>query len=173
MTNALLREAVLPFEQARRKVLGLHEAAEMITEHADADLNRNKEVVLRFMRLMDGAPSDLDVLDEVLAPDLQLQIGAAHLDRTQTKGLIRAFYAAFPDYTHTPDEILAVGDRVVLRTTNRATHTGDFQGTPPTGRRISFGQIAIYRMADGKISEVWEEADLLGLMQQLGVAVHP
>ena len=58
----------------------------MITEHADADLNRNKEVVLRFMRLMDGAPSDLDVLDEVLAPDLRLQIGAVHLDRNPDKG---------------------------------------------------------------------------------------
>ena len=39
----------------------------MVTEHADTDLKRNKEVVLRFMRLMDGAPRDLDVLDEVLA----------------------------------------------------------------------------------------------------------
>ena len=146
----------------------------MITEHADADLNRNKEVVLRFMRLMDGAPSDFDALDEVLAPDLRLQLGASHLDRTQTKDFIRAVYAAFPDYTHTPEEILAVGDRVVLRTTNRATHSGDFQGIAPTGRRISFGQIAIYRMVDGKISEVWEEADLLGLMQQLGATVqHP
>ena len=145
----------------------------MITQHADADLNRNKEVVLRFMRLMDEAPSDLDVLDEVLASDLRLQIGSSHLDRTQTKELIRAFYAAFPDYAHTPEEILAVGDTVVLRITNRATHTGDFQGVAPTGRRISFGQIAIYRMADGKISEVWEEADLLGLMQQLGATVHP
>ena len=87
----------------------------MITEHADADLNQNKEVVLRFMRLMDGAPSDLDALDEVLAPDLRLQLGASHLDRTQTKDFIRAVYAAFPDYTHTPEDILAVGDRVVLR----------------------------------------------------------
>jgi predicted ester cyclase len=146
----------------------------MITEHSDtADLNRNKEVVLRFMGLMDTTPSDLNVLDEVLAADLRLQIGTAHLDLVQTKDLIRAFYTAFPDYTHTPEEILAVGDRVVLRTTNRATHSGDFQGIAPTGRRIVFGQIAIYRMADGKIAEVWEEADLLGLMQQLGATVHP
>ena len=62
---------------------------------------------------------------------------------------------------------------VVLRATNHAYHSGDFQGISPTGRRISFGQIAIYRMVDGKISEVWEEADLLGLMQQLGATVHP
>ena len=146
----------------------------MITERTDAaDLNRNKEVVLGFMRLMDGRPSDLDVLDEVLAPDLRLQLGAAHLDRNQTKEFIRAVYAAFPDYTHTPEEILSVGDWVVLRTTNRATHSGDFQGIAATGRHISFGQIAIYRMVDGKIAEIWEEADLLGLMQQLGATVHP
>jgi predicted ester cyclase len=142
-----------------------------MAEHSDDDLNRNKEVVLRFMRLMDGAPSDLDVLDEVLAPDLRLQLGASHLNRTQTKEFIRAVYAAFPDYTHTPEEILAVGDRVVLRTTNRATHRGDFQGIPATGHGISFGQIAIYRIADGRICEVWEEADLFGLMQQLGAKV--
>ena len=122
---------------------------------------------------MDGVPADLDVFDKVLAPDLRLQLGASHLNRTQTKEFIRAVYTAFPDYTHTPEEILAVGDRVVLRTTNRATHRGDFQGIAPTGRRISFGQIAIYRMADGKISEIWEEADLFGLMQQLGATVTP
>lgn len=146
----------------------------MIAQHDDtADLRRNKEVVLRFMRLMDRTPCDFDALDEVLAPDLRLQIGAAHLDRDQTKDLIRTFYTAFPDYTHTPEEVLAVGDTVILRTTNRATHSGDFQGIAPTGRRILFGQIAIYRMVDGKISEVWEEADLLGLMQQLGATVHP
>ena len=144
----------------------------MTAEHPEpADVDRNKEAVLRFMRLMDSTPSDLDALDEVLASDLRLQLGAAHLDRNQTKDFIRAVYAAFPDYTHTPEEILAVGDRVVLRTTNRATHSGDFQGIAPTGRRISFGQIAIYRMVDGKISEIWDEADLLGLMQQLGATV--
>ena len=168
----LLGAAVPSVRQA--DVLRLHEETEMTAEHADpTDLDRNKEVVLRFMRVMDGAPSDLDALDEVLAPDLRLQIGASHLDRTQTKAFIRAVYAAFPDYTHTPEEILAVGDRVVLRTTNRATHSGNFQGIAATGRRISFGQIAIYRMANGKISEIWEEADLLGLMQQLGATVTP
>jgi predicted ester cyclase len=142
----------------------------MVAEHTDtADGNRNKEVVLRFMRLMDG--HDFDALDEVLAPDIQVQIGATHFDRKQLRDLIRVFYAAFPDLTHTPEEALSVGDRVVLRTTNRATHSGnDFQGVAPTGKRISFGQIAIYRIVDGRISNIWEEADLLALMQQLGTA---
>ena len=142
----------------------------MTTEHTGTSAeNRNKEVVLRFMRLMDG--HDFDALDEVLAPDLQCQIGAALLNRQQLQDLIRVFYAAFPDLTHTPEEILSVGDRVVLRATDRATHSGgDFQGIAPTGRRITFGQIAIYRMVDGKIANIWEEADLSALMQQLGAA---
>ena len=139
----------------------------MITEQSPTpDRDRHTEVVLRFMRLMDSGK--FDALDEVLAQDLRLQLGAARLDRSQTKDLIRTFYAAFPDYTHTPEDVLVVGDKVVLRTTNRATHMGEFQGIPPTGRNISFGQIAIYRMVDGKIAEIWEEADLFGLMQQLG-----
>ena len=107
----------------------------MATERDDADLNRNKEVVLRFMRLMDGAP----VISMRSTRSWPRTFGSAwgsHLDRTQTKDFIRAVYAAFPDYTHTPEEILAVGDRVVLGTTNRATHSGDFQGIAPTGRRI-------------------------------------
>jgi predicted ester cyclase len=119
------------------------------------------------MRLMDD--HDFDALEEVLAPELRIQIGATHFDREQTEVLIRTFYASFPDLTHTPEEVLSVGDKVVLRTTNRATHVGvDFQGIAPTGRRIAFSQIAIYRIVDGKISNIWEEADLLGLMQQLG-----
>jgi predicted ester cyclase len=148
----------------------------MVTEHAgNAKPNRNEEVVLRFMRLMDGNSTDLNALDQVLAPDLRLHLGAAHLDLAQTKDFIRMVYAAFPDYTHIPEEILSVGERVVLRTTNRATHTGDFQGIAATGRRVSFGQIAIYRIVDARIAEIWEEADLIweeadlfGLMQQLG-----
>jgi predicted ester cyclase len=120
---------------------------------------------------MDG--HDFDALDEVLAPDLRLQLGAAHLDRGGTEDLIRRIYAAFPNYTHAPEEVLSVGDTVVLRTTNSATHSGEFQGIAPTGRRISFGQIAIYRIVDGRISEIWEEADLLGLMQQLGATMTP
>jgi ketosteroid isomerase-like protein len=142
----------------------------MTAEHTDsADVSRNTEVVLRFMRLMDD--HDFDALDEVLAPDLKFQIGAAVLDRQQLQDLIRVFYAAFPDLTHTPEEILSVGDRVVLRATDRATHNGgDFQGIAPTGRRVTFSQIAIYRIVAGRIANIWEEADLLGLMQQLGAA---
>ena len=74
------------------------------------------------------------------------------------------FYAAFPDLNHVLEELL-----VVLRATFQGTHSGQFQGIAPTNRRISGGQIAICRIINGKIAEIWEQADILGLMQQIGV----
>ncbi len=136
-----------------------------------ADTNLNEEVVLRFMRLVDS--HDYDALNDVLASDIQFHFGADSLNRKQAEGTIRMFYTAFPDLTHTVEEVLAVGDRVVLRATDRATHGGVFQGMTPTGRRILVSQIAIYRMADGKIAEIWEEADVFGLMKQLGAVPAP
>ena len=125
-----------------------------------------KDAVLRFMQLMDS--HEFDSLSDVLAPDLQLHLGGATLDRQQAEDMIRMFYAAFPDFSHNVEDVFQVGEKVVLRATDTATHRGEFQGIAPTGRRVSFGQIAIYRLVDGKIAEVWEEADVLGLMQQLG-----
>jgi hypothetical protein len=52
-------------------------------------------------------------------------------------------------------------------------HKGEFQGIPPTGKELSVTGTDIYRIVDGKIVEPWVEADMLGLMQQLGVLSTP
>ena len=135
------------------------------------DTDRNKETVLRFMRLVDA--QDFGALDEALAPDLQFHLASSNLDRRQAEDMIRMFYAAFPDLNHVLEELLVVGDRVVLRATFQGTHSGVFQGIAPTGRRVRGGQIAIYRIVDRKIAEIWEEADLLGLMRQIGATEAP
>ena len=113
-----------------------------MAETSIPDTDRNKEAVLRFMRLMDC--HDFRALDEVLAPNLQMHLGAANLDRRQTEDMIRTFYAAFPDFRHVVQEVLAVGDHVMLRATDRGIHRGVFQGIAPTERRVTFGQIGIY-----------------------------
>jgi predicted ester cyclase len=127
--------------------------------------NQNKDVVLRFMQLMDS--HEFDKFSEVLASDLQLHLGQSHLDFKQTEDMIRMFYRAFPDWEHNVEEVLAVDDKVVLRATDRATHQGDFQEIAATGRRVTLGQIGIYRLVNGKIAEIWEEADVAALMQQI------
>ena len=63
---------------------------------------------------------------------------------------------------------MAVGDKVVVGFLVRATHTGDFMSMPATGKLVKYTGIAIFRIANGKIAEQWQEADVVGLMQQLG-----
>jgi len=79
-----------------------------------------------------------------------------------------ALYSAFPDIHVTFEDEMAVGDKVVIRWTVRATHKGALRDIPATGKPVTWTGITIVRVADGKIVEQWQEVDLLGLMQQLG-----
>jgi steroid delta-isomerase-like uncharacterized protein len=83
------------------------------------------------------------------------------------------FRTAFPDLVTTVEDMVAEGDRVAVRHTHRATHTGAFQGIPPTGKRIEVTGIEVLRMREGQIAEFWHMDDFLGLMQQLGVVPAP
>ena len=68
---------------------------------------------------------------------------------------------------------LSEGDLVAARVEFGGTHRGEFQGIPPTNKRVSFTGIEVNRMVDGKVEEHWVELDLLGMMQQLGLVVVP
>ena len=84
-----------------------------------------------------------------------------------------AFYniiwTAFPGSQLALDEVIAEGDKLACRYTMQATHSGDFMGIPATGKTITLPGITILRFAGGKCVERWNQADMMGLMQQLGV----
>ncbi len=82
-------------------------------------------------------------------------------------------HASFPDLHFTVEDMVAEGDKVVYRYTVRGTHLGDFMGIAPTGKQFAVTGIHIYRVADGKLQEEWENWDMLGLMRQLGVLPEP
>ena len=69
--------------------------------------------------------------------------------------------------------MIAADDRVVVRWTLQATHTGPFAGIPPTNKKIIVGGISLYRLRDGKITETRNQADLLGAFNQLGAIKKP
>lgn len=69
----------------------------------------------------------------------------------------------------TVDEMIAEEDRVMVRWTFYGTHQGEFAGLPATHRQISYAGVNIFRIADGKIVEIWDLLDGLALWQQLGV----
>jgi predicted ester cyclase len=83
------------------------------------------------------------------------------------------YRSAFPDAHVTYEELIPSGDTVVGRWSATGTHTGQLPGVPPTGKPISISGITIYRIRKGRIAESWEQLDLLGMWEQLGVVTLP
>jgi steroid delta-isomerase-like uncharacterized protein len=81
---------------------------------------------------------------------------------------MRAFRAAFPDLHANATQYIAEGDKVVGHFDVQGTHRGDFMGLAATGKPIHYEEIAIVRLARGRIVEHWAVADALAIMQQLG-----
>jgi len=118
------------------------------------------------------------VLDEFLAPDVVSHppgsASPAPVYGVEAwKRFTAAQFGAFPDLAVTVEDLIAEGDTVGARVTARGTHAGELMGLPPTGRRVTFSGMEVFRIADGKILEQWGEFDGLGLMQQLGVVPTP
>ena len=80
------------------------------------------------------------------------------------------FRRALPDWHSDIEQLIAEGDLVVERFTARGTHAGELMGMAPTGRELTLRGINIFRIHDGQITERWGRLDLLGLLDQLGLA---
>jgi len=132
-------------------------------------IEENKSIVRRFFEV---GPSrgDLDAANELLAPDFFLHVplpcspGVRGIDE-----VVSACRAAFQDLQVTVEDMVTEGDMVAARFTARGVHNGAFMGLPPTGKPITMTGMEIFRLEKGKIAELWGEANLLGLMQQLGI----
>lgn len=100
-----------------------------------------------------------------------------HFDNSQGieafKEVINGFRSAFPDVQVTFHREIAEGDLVAHQWRMAATHEGEFQGIPPTGKPLTWTGITIVRIAGDKIVERWANVDVLGILQQLGVVPPP
>lgn len=84
-----------------------------------------------------------------------------------------AYFAAFPDLHVTVEHELADGDMVTHLYTWTATHKGELQGIPATGKTVTVAGTDAFRIVGGKIVEHWVFDDVMGLMQQLGAIPQP
>jgi steroid delta-isomerase-like uncharacterized protein len=134
-----------------------------------ARLEQNKALVRRFLDEMDKG--NWAIFDELLARDYVYHMSGRSkpVTREEYVQFARGFRAAFPDGRMTVEDMIAEGDKVVMRYTSRGTHKGDFMGIPATGKEVVSTGIVITRIAEGKIAEDWEEFDGVGFFQQLGV----
>src|SRR5262249_7678668 len=89
------------------------------------------------------------------------------------KQYIAMLSAAFPDGSRTIDDGMAAGDKVAHRWPSIRTHEGPFMGIPPTDKQVSATGTTVYRLEEGKIVESWTAANMVGMLQQLGVISSP
>jgi len=130
---------------------------------------QDKALIVRFVEELFNR-GNIGIVDEIFAPDFiereQLPPGIPS-GREGVKVLATMLRSAFPDFKATIDDILAEGDKVVIRMTWSGTQKGEFMGVPATGKRVSFGVIDIIRITNGKLVEHWGQMDSMSLMQQL------
>ena len=129
----------------------------------------NKKIVRRFVEEFKNKANH-NIVDELFTPDpaIHFPIPGLPPGRDALKQLGPLVVMAFPDVHVTVEDLIAEGDKVVERTAAGGTHKGEFYGIPATGKQITWTEIHIYRLKDGKITELWSQIDLLGLLTQLG-----
>ena len=116
----------------------------------------------------------LAVIDELVARDATFHDpnvpGGKFTGPEGLKQFVEIYKKAFPDVQLTINDQVAEGDKVVSRWTGTGTHTGELMGIPPTGKRATVTGIDFDRYQDGKIVEAYASYDMLGMLQQLGLA---
>jgi len=127
--------------------------------------NEHKAIVRRFFEEV-WNQQKLEVIDEVFAPTVLLN--GQPVARDAIKQLVIGRRAAFPDIQVTVEDQVAEGDKVSTRRSWQATHQGPYRGVAATGKRVTWRQISIVRLVDGKVVEDWPVSDELSILQQLG-----
>jgi steroid delta-isomerase-like uncharacterized protein len=133
----------------------------------------NKALVRRYREIHNKGT--LDELDKIVAKDLISHSALPGMPPGLEGGKMahHAFMASFPDIQTTTQDLLAEGDKVIERYLAHGTNTGSFMGAPLTGKKFTIESIVTYRIANGKIVEMWGMNDSMGLMQQLGMMPAP
>jgi predicted ester cyclase len=83
------------------------------------------------------------------------------------------FFRGFPDAHAVEQELTDSGDTVTARFVVEATHQGELWGVQPTGRKIRWDAIMIYRLVDGKVSEQWAAEDWAAILREMGLVQLP
>ena len=84
------------------------------------------------------------------------------------KNAVKRVHAGLSDVSMKIEDVIAEDEKVAVRLTARGRHVGDFMGVAASGRDYTISETHIFHLRDGKISEHWRDADMLGLMRQLG-----
>jgi predicted SnoaL-like aldol condensation-catalyzing enzyme len=129
---------------------------------------KNKELIETFCNKV-FVKHDLSTLDQLMRDDYIQHNPDVPQGKAGFRQFFEATFKAMPDFRYTLKKIVADGDLVFIHCTTTATHTsGEWLGVPPTGNRLNFDVVDIFRIQDGLIAEHWDVADTYSLFSQLG-----
>jgi predicted ester cyclase len=138
-------------------------------------VQHNKAVSRRWIQVLnerdDAAEADVRGPDYVAYAPASLE--SAPLDSEAWARFLSGFVEGFPDLRITVEDAVGEGNLVAQRVHFEGTHTGEFQGLPPTQRKVSFSGLELNRFVEGRVEEHWFQLDALTLLQQLGLVVVP
>jgi predicted ester cyclase len=103
----------------------------------------------------------------------QISNGMAAASATTRASAMAGFFRGFPDAHAVEQELTDSGDTVTARFVVEATHQGELWGVQPTGRKIRWDAIMIYRLVDGKVSEQWAAEDWAAILREMGLVQLP
>ena len=134
---------------------------------------QNKASIRRYLEGVDSYR--IEIFDEVFSSDARIYFPGSFepLSVDQVKQLVDGFYNAFDGIAHNLQDLMADDDKVLARTRNSATHTGEFMGISPTEKVIQFDELHLFRIEEGKIAELWIQEDFAWMYQQLGMELKP
>ncbi len=139
------------------------------------DLEPNKDLVRLFTSALNAA--DWVGLDSIISPDFQRHSqatpGAEVRSAAEFRALQEEFLKGVPDQRVELGMLLAEGDLVTARAVYRGTQTGQMGPFPPTGKAFESTFIAIFRIQDRRIAELWVEWDNMAILTQLGLLPPP
>jgi len=151
-----------------------HSAQEVASRDGGASVKANERVVEAFLQ---------DVINEhngdhaanYLNPDMQWSGGTVGTvtGRANVAGLFAGVVAAFPDAHITINDIFGQGDQVVVRVVVSGTQEGPILGIPASGRFVQWDGVDVYRLSDGKISNIWAGDDWTAILNDTGTFKAP
>jgi steroid delta-isomerase-like uncharacterized protein len=134
----------------------------------------NKAVIRRLIEEVYNE-GNLDVVDELMAPDI-FDHAAVPEHQHGIDGFkhVMEWVRQFSfDVHYDIDDIIAEGEKVAVRMTQSGTHTGAVRGISPTGKSFSVDYVHWFRLANGKVAEMWAVRDDLTRLQQLDLIPAP
>jgi predicted ester cyclase len=130
------------------------------------------EPAAAYTRLLDRYVAAVNAHDTGPFPEIFTEAYIQHSGRSPSglQAQIANFQRVFenwPDFQSRIEDRIFGGDRIVARVTFSGTHSKTVLGFAPTGRKITWGGIDIWRVENGKLAEHWDMVDVASLQKQL------